>query len=67
MVKKYLILLFGFINIILPCAVCYGALDDPMTKGMNNAILFLLSIIGFLLISIIATTFYFNYRAKTLK
>ncbi|SVE29835.1 uncharacterized protein METZ01_LOCUS482689, partial [marine metagenome] len=24
------------------CAVCYGAADDPMVRGMNSAIFFLL-------------------------
>ena len=64
MVKKYLILPFIFINIILPCAVCYGAADDPMVQGMNSAILFLLGIISFILISIIGTSFHFYNRSK---
>ena len=66
MVRKYLILVSIFINIIFPCAVCYGALDGPMAEGMNNAILFLLGMIGFILISIIGTTLHFYYKAKRL-
>ena len=66
MIRKYLILFFVFINILFPCAVCYGAIDDPMANGMNNAILFLLGVIGFILLSIIGTTLYFYNRAKTL-
>jgi len=65
-IRKYLILFFVFINILFPCAVCYGAIDDPMANGMNNAILFLLGVIGFILLSIIGTTLYFYNRAKTL-
>ena len=34
-----------FMNLIFPCAVCYGAPDDPVTLGINKAILFLLFII----------------------
>ena len=46
------------------CAVCYGAVDAPMTNGMNMAILFLLGAIGFILLGVIALTFYFAHRAK---
>ena len=59
-------LILVFINIVLPCAVCYGTVEGPMVDGMNNAILFLLGTIGFILISIIGTTFYFYNKAKTL-
>ena len=59
-------LILVFINIALPCAVCYGAVEGPMVDGMNNAILFLLGTIGFILISIIGTTFHFYYKAKKL-
>ena len=38
-----------FINSINACAVCYGAPDDPITMGMNKAILFLLFTIVFVL------------------
>jgi len=53
-------------NIILPCAVCYGATDDPMASGMNNAVLFLLGVISFILLSIIGSIFHFYKRSKTL-
>jgi len=33
------------INFLNACAVCYGAPDDPITKSLNSAILFLLLII----------------------
>lgn len=46
------------------CAVCYGAVDSPMTNGMNMAILFLLGAIGFILLGVIALIFYFAHRAK---
>ena len=36
-------------NILSACAVCYGAPDDPITMGMNKAILSLLLTIIFVL------------------
>ena len=62
--KKYSILCF--INIILPCAVCYVPNDTPLAQGTNNAVLFLLGIIIFILLNIIGTIFYFYYRSKNL-
>ena len=38
---------------VYPCAVCYGAPDDPVTLGINKAIIFLLFIIFFVLSCII--------------
>ena len=46
------------------CAICYGAADDPMVKGMNYAIFFLLGAIGSILLGVIALTIYFSRRAK---
>jgi hypothetical protein len=46
------------------CAVCYGAADDPMVKGMNSAIFFLLAAIGSILLGVIALTIYIARRAK---
>ncbi len=66
MIKAQYILFFMFINVILPCAVCYGATDEPMAIGMNNAIFFLLGIISFILLSIIGAIFHFYKRSKTL-
>ena len=43
------IIIITFINILSACAVCYGAPDDPVTLGMNKAILFLLLTIVFVL------------------
>ena len=50
----------------MPCAVCYGATDDPMANGMNNAVLFLLGVISFILLSIIASIIHFYKRSKSL-
>jgi len=53
-------------NIVLPCAVCYGAIDDPMAQGMNNGVFFLLGVISFILLSIIASIFHLYRKSKTL-
>ena len=53
-------------NLAQACAVCYGAADDPMVKGMNSAIFFLLGAIGTILLGVIALTVYFAHRAKRL-
>ena len=44
---KKIIYFIIFINTLIPCAVCYGAPDDPVTLGVNKAILFLLFVIVF--------------------
>tara|TARA_Y100001970_G_C13649284_1_gene562756 strand:- start:346 stop:555 length:210 start_codon:yes stop_codon:yes gene_type:complete len=46
---KIFVLIFYLINTLSACAVCYGAPDDPITLGMNKAILFLLGVIVFVL------------------
>ena len=50
---KKIIYFIIFINSLIPCAVCYGAPDDPVTLGVNKAILFLLFVIAFVLSCII--------------
>jgi hypothetical protein len=46
------------------CTVCYGAPDDPMTKGMNNGIWVLLGFVGFVQIGFIALFWTFWKRAR---
>ena len=66
MIRVQYILFILFLNIVLPCAVCFGATDDPMASGMNNAVLFLLGIISFILLSILASIVHFYKRSKSL-
>ncbi len=49
------------------CAVCYGAADSPMTKGMNNAILFLLSIVGVVQVGFVALFVSIRRRTRRLQ
>lgn len=46
------------------CPACYGDPDSPMTAGMNSAILVMLGITGFVLVSIVACFFLLWKRAK---
>ena len=41
-----------FFNIVVPCAVCYGDPNHPVTEGMNSAIIFLLFVTLFVLLCI---------------
>ena len=66
MIRTHYIVFFIFMNVILPCAVCYGATDDPMAIGMNNAVLFLLGVVSFILLSIIGVIIHFYKKSKTL-
>src|SRR5713101_318352 len=46
------------------CPSCYGAPDSPMTASMNTAILVMLGITGFVLLSIVSCFFLLWRRAK---
>ena len=46
------------------CSVCYGAPGDPLVKGANNGILFLLGIVGLVQIGFIAMFWSFWRRAR---
>tara|TARA_B100000959_G_C14569662_1_gene455282 strand:+ start:145 stop:306 length:162 start_codon:yes stop_codon:yes gene_type:complete len=47
--------------------VCYGAPDHPVTEGMNNAVIFLLSTITFVLSCIGASMFILIKRTKAIE
>ena len=49
------------------CPVCYGAPDAPMTKGMNNGIIILLAIIGFVQLGFVALFWSFWRRSQQLR
>lgn len=48
------------------CATCYGDPEAPMTQGMNNAILFLIGIVGLVYAGIGKVFLDFRRRAKKL-
>lgn len=47
------------------CAVCYGDPDSAMTAGLNNAVLFLLGIVGIVQGGLIALFLSFRRRMKS--
>jgi hypothetical protein len=54
-------------SILSACPVCYGAPNSPMTKSSNDAIMFLLGVVGFVQIGFIALFWSFWRRAKELR
>ena len=54
-------------TVLSACPVCYGAPDSPMTKSSNNAIGFLLGVIGFVQIGFVAMFWSFWRRAKAMR
>ena len=60
------IIIFVFPQTSHACAVCYGDPQAPMTAGLNQAIFFLLGVIGFILSLILTTGIYFYKRSKSL-
>jgi hypothetical protein len=54
-------------SILSACPVCYGAPNSPMTKSSNNAIMFLLGVVGFVQLGFIALFWTFWRRAKELR
>jgi hypothetical protein len=49
------------------CPVCYGAPNSPMTKSSNNAIVFLLGVIGFVQVGFVAMFWSFWRRAREMR
>lgn len=48
------------------CATCFGAPDAPMTKGMNNAILMLIGVVGLVYVGIGKVALDFRKRSRRL-
>lgn len=48
------------------CATCFGAADAPMTKGMNNAILMLVGVVGLVYVGIGKVALDFRRRSRRL-
>ena len=53
-------------QIAFACATCFGAADSPMTKGMNNAILMLIGVVGLVYVGIGKVAWDFRKRSKRL-
>jgi len=64
---KIVIILSLFICNLFPCAVCYGAPEHPVTQGMNNAVMFLLFVITFVLTCIGSSIYILIKRTKAVE
>lgn len=49
------------------CPACYGDPNSPMTKGSDNAILFMLGVVGFVQIGFVGLFVTFWRRARALR
>jgi hypothetical protein len=54
-------------SILSACPVCYGNPSSPMTKSSNNAIIFLLGVIGFVQVGFVAMFWSFWRRAQAMR
>ena len=62
----------GLLVFLLPqaaiaCEVCFGASDAPAVRGMNNAILFLLGVIGLVQVGFVKLFWEFRKRARSIR
>ena len=69
--RSFLMLTAATVWLALPqaavaCATCYGAADSPMTKGMNNAILTLIALVGEVYVGIGKVFLDFRRRSRKL-
>lgn len=70
MIRRYALLaaiLLALPEIASACATCFGAPDAPATKGMNNAILALLAVVGVVWVGIGKVALDFRRRSKRLQ
>jgi heme/copper-type cytochrome/quinol oxidase subunit 2 len=51
---------------LFACATCYGAVDSPMTEGMNFGIMTLLAFIGTVLMCALGLLIYFIRKSESL-
>lgn len=61
-----LVLSLAVPQIASACATCFGAADSPMTKGMNNAILMLIAVVGVVYAGIGKVAMDFRKRSRRL-
>ena len=67
--KKLIQIKLGFIlliNILFPCAVCYGDPESPMAKGMNMGVLTLVAFICFVLCMVAISIVMLSIKSKNI-
>ena len=60
MLAKIFSIIILLSSVLLPCAVCYGNPESPMSHGMNMGVLTLLGFIGFIL-CVEMLNYFFNF------
>ena len=67
-VLQHLVFFAALLLLLAPdafaCSVCYGAPGDPLVKGANNGIMFLLGVVGFVQIGFVAMFWSFWRRTR---
>ena len=66
MLVKFISIIILFSSVLLPCAVCYGNPESPMSHGMNMGVLTLMGFIGFILIIIVYSIISIYTRTKNI-
>jgi len=66
-VLHLLVIMFLVAQTAHACPTCYGDPNSPMTKGSNNAILFMLGVIGFVQVAFVGLFITFWRRARALR
>jgi hypothetical protein len=64
MLVKFISIIIILSDVLLPCAVCYGNPESPMTHGMNMGVLTLMGFISFILCMVLFSIFSISIRTK---
>ena len=64
MLVKFISIIIILSDVLLPCAVCYGNPESPMSHGMNMGVLTLLGFIGFILFMVLFSILSISIRTK---
>ena len=64
---KFILLLITILpSVLLPCAVCYGNPESPMSQGMNMGVLTLMGFVGFVLFIIAFSIISISIKTKNI-
>ena len=66
MLVKFISIIILFSSVLLPCAVCYGNPESPMSSGMNMGVLTLMGFIGFVLFIVAYSIISISIRTKNI-
>ena len=66
MLVKFISIIIILSDVLLPCAVCYGNPESPMSHGMNMGVLTLLGFISFILFIVLFSIFSISIRTKNI-